>query len=206
MDFLSSLENSGFATWLRESPSVFAYPTLLAFHTFGMAFLVGMTVAIALRSLGVARSLALAPLESFFPFVWIGFWVSAVSGVLLLAIDARTFLTMPAFYIKILAIAGAVVSARLLRAEVFGASAHSSGRSVSSRGKVLASAVLVLWTIAITAGRVTAYDAWIGWETAAAVLTVAVLVIGARWAVHRLVGPGSVERVSESSRSARRPA
>ena len=29
MDFLNSLEQIGFSTWVRESPSVWAYPTIL---------------------------------------------------------------------------------------------------------------------------------------------------------------------------------
>jgi hypothetical protein len=80
MELLASIENSGFATWVREAPSVLAYPTVLALHTFGMAFLVGTNAAIDLRILGVAPGLPLAPMERFFRVMLLGFWVNAVSG------------------------------------------------------------------------------------------------------------------------------
>lgn len=207
MEFLASLENSGFITWLRESPSVFAYPTLIAFHTFGMAFLVGTTAAIALRSLGIARGLAIAPLNGFFPIVWTGFWMSAVSGGLLLVIDIRTFLTMPQFYIKMFAIAGALVCLRMLRAELFGRPLKPQANSVSSRARSLAIAILLLWTVGMTAGRVTAYETWIGWETAGAVLVVAIVLLAGWLVTTRLLGPGQSVREWESgsSPSARKP-
>ena len=43
-EFLEAVENSGFSTWVREAPTVLAYSTVLALHTFGMAFLVGLLV------------------------------------------------------------------------------------------------------------------------------------------------------------------
>ena len=39
MDFLIRLEESGFGTWVRESPSLWAYPTVLFLHTLGLALL-----------------------------------------------------------------------------------------------------------------------------------------------------------------------
>ncbi len=51
MGFLEFLETNSLAVWLSQSTSIFAYPTLLAFHTFGMAFLVGISTGIALRML-----------------------------------------------------------------------------------------------------------------------------------------------------------
>ena len=40
MELLASLENSGFGIWLRESPSIWAYPTVLTLHTLGLGVLV----------------------------------------------------------------------------------------------------------------------------------------------------------------------
>ncbi|MBI4484648.1 MAG: hypothetical protein HY655_01435 [Acidobacteria bacterium] len=50
MEFLALLEESSLAVWLRESPSVFAYATVLAVHTFGLALVVGLSTAVALGS------------------------------------------------------------------------------------------------------------------------------------------------------------
>ena len=62
-EFLESIENSGFATYIRETPTCPAYSTVLALHTFGMAFLVGLSGVIALRVLGVVPELPLNPLK-----------------------------------------------------------------------------------------------------------------------------------------------
>ena len=188
MEILNFLENNGLAIWLRESPSILAYPTLLAFHTFGMAFLVGTSVAISLRLLGFASSVPLAPLRKFFPVMWFGFAISAVSGTLLLILEAERFLTMPAFYIKLSGIAAALIIMRLLLTRVFNAQTVVDPGPVPRKARVLAGAALISWTVAITAGRVTAYLPFVGWQTAAAVLVLtAVLLVGVNF-VLRLWG------------------
>jgi len=188
MEILNFLENNGLAIWLRESPSILAYPTLLAFHTFGMAFLVGTSVAISLRLLGFASSVPLAPLRKFFPVMWFGFAISAVSGTLLLILEAERFLTMPAFYIKLTGIVTALIIMRLLLARVFSAQTVAEPGPVPRKVQVLAGAALISWTVAITAGRVTAYLPFVGWQTAAAVLVLtAVLLVGVNF-VLRLLG------------------
>jgi len=179
MEILNFLENNGLAIWLRESPSILAYPTLLAFHTFGMAFLVGTSVAIALRLLGFASSVPLAPLRKFFPVMWLGFAISVVSGTLLLILEAERFLTMPAFYIKLVGIAAALIIMRLLLTRVFNAQTVVDPGPVPRKAKVLAGAALISWMVTISAGRVTAYLPFVGWQTAAAVLVLtAVLLVG----------------------------
>ncbi len=80
MEFLEFLETNSLAIWLSESTSLFAYPTLLVFHTFGMAFLAGTSTAISLRLLGFASAVPLAPLRKFFPVMWLGLAMSAGSG------------------------------------------------------------------------------------------------------------------------------
>jgi hypothetical protein len=180
MEFLDLLENSSLSIWLRESPSVLAYPTLLAFHTFGMAFLVGTSTAIALRLLGFASSVPLAPLRKFFPLMWLSFSISLASGALLLMLDAWLFLTMPTFYIKLAAIAAALTIMRMIGARL-------QSDWVGADIKVLAGGVLICWAIAITAGRVTAYVSYIGWQSAAAVLVTAVVLLAGRYIAVRFL-------------------
>jgi hypothetical protein len=148
MEFLAWLESTGFGTWVRESPSVFAYPSILFLHTVGLSLLVGTNVAIDLRLLGRSRDLPLAPMESFFKVMWLGFWINALSGVALLVADATTKLINPVFYVKMAFIACGVATMVLIRKRVF----HGE-----SRGNVLALLSLVLWGGAITAGRLMAY-------------------------------------------------
>ena len=90
MDFLVSLEQTAFAAWVRESSSLWAYPTILILHTIGLAFLVGINAAIDLRIAGFGSGEPIAPMEKLFPVMWIGFWINAVSGLALTIADATT--------------------------------------------------------------------------------------------------------------------
>jgi hypothetical protein len=156
MEFFQWLEQTSVSTWIREAPTVWAYPTVLLLHTMGMALCVGVAAGLDLRILGFAPDVRLAPLDKFFPVLWGGFWVNAVTGVLLLMQDASTKLTNPDFYVKMLFIALAVINLRMIRARVFGDPRIDEG-PLSSNAKVLAGTSLFLWLGAITAGRLLAY-------------------------------------------------
>ena len=186
---LESLENSGFATWMHEAPTWMKYSTVLALHTFGMAFLVGFSGMIALRVLGFAPGLPLAPLEKFFRLIMIGFWVNATTGVVLFTLYGTRFAVNPDFYLKLLFIACAMVSWQLLRTSVFGNPAGPDTRPIPAKSKILAGALLTLWTLAILAGRLTAYPFFIEWRTAVAVLSVTGVMLVVRYAVAQYIVP-----------------
>jgi len=57
MEFAQWLENTGFSTWVRESPRIWAFPVILLIHTIGMALCVGVSAGINFRILGFAPSL-----------------------------------------------------------------------------------------------------------------------------------------------------
>ena len=118
-DFLESIENSGFSSYIRETPSVLGYSTILALHTFGMAFLVGLSGVIALRVLGVIPELPLKPLKSLMPMIIAGFWLNAITGVILTSLAARSLLANWDFYVKLAAIVIAIVALQKMRAYAF---------------------------------------------------------------------------------------
>lgn len=182
VELLTSIENSGFSTLIREANTVLAYPTILAFHTLGMLCLVGLNAAIDLRILGVAPALPLGPMERLFGVMWFGFWVNAISGLVLLALTPIAFLTTPVFYIKLLAIALALVNLQMLRKQVFGNAANLGTKPVLSEGRVLACTSLAFWAVGIWAGRVTAYRGFIQRQTLLAflIVTAVVLVVTSR--------------------------
>jgi hypothetical protein len=155
MEFLRSLEQSGFSSWVRESPSPLAYPLVLFLHTVGLGFLVGSSMVIDLRVLGFSKDLPLQPMKKFFPIMYAGFWVNALSGMVLLLIDATSMLTNTLFYIKIGFIALAVLSGRMIARQVF--EKNETTATVSTSSKAFAVASLAFWAAAITAGRLTAY-------------------------------------------------
>jgi hypothetical protein len=151
-DLLTAIENLPLSTWLRESNSIWAYPTMLTLHTIGLALLVGASAALDLRVLGWGQPLALADLRPLFRWMWIGFWVNALSGVVLLAADATTKAAAPMFLMKLgLVTIGVVVMAAQKR-EVFAPAA-----AVTSAARTLALTSLTVWVAAIFAGRLMAY-------------------------------------------------
>ena len=154
MEFLSTIEHSAFFTWVREDSSIWAYPGIRFMHTVGLAIVVGLSTMINLRVLGFARTLPMAPLERYFPIIWAGFWINAMSGTILLAADLSARLTNPAFGVMMVLIALAVVNLVLMRSAVFRDPSLSA--SVSRRGKRLAAVSLLLWFGALTAGRLMA--------------------------------------------------
>jgi hypothetical protein len=155
MELLQTLEQSRFAMFVKESGT--AYTACLAFHTIGLAFLVGISGATALRVLGVARSLPLAPMEDFFPLMYAGFWINAATGVVLLSLYPTNYATDPTMYIKLAGVALAMVTLRMLRAHVFAGDNSLETAAGARKARTLAVAMLVAWMIAIVAGRVTAY-------------------------------------------------
>jgi hypothetical protein len=156
MNFLIALQESGLATWVRESTSIWAYPSVIFLHAAGLALVVGVSVIIDLSILGFAPGLELAPMEKLFRVMAIGFWVNLVSGVLLALVDAATMLLNPIFWIKMILIGLALVTVFLTKRKVFGDPLLGK-RPITAEGKFLAVISLVLWAAAITAGRLTAY-------------------------------------------------
>ena len=156
MAFLQSLEDTGFAVWVRESGSLWSFPGILLIHTYGMAVVVGIIAAIDLRILGFAPALPLAPIKQFLPWVWTAFWINAVTGTMLLVADATTKMTNPDFGIKMGFIVLAVINQRLIEKRVLD-NPQVDRVPFSQHAKRLAALSLVFWLGAITAGRLLAY-------------------------------------------------
>lgn len=153
--FLLWLESTPLSVWMREEPSIWAFPFILSLHTIGLGFVAGINAVIALRILGVGGSMPIAELRRFLPVMWASFWLNAVSGVLLLIGYPTKALTNPVFYLKLMLIAGGVVLARFISTRVFVSDA--AGEAAAARMRPMAWAALVCWGGAIVAGRLLAY-------------------------------------------------
>lgn len=155
MQWLTALQGTMFATWVRESNSIWAYPTILTLHTVGLGILVGANWALDLRLLGVARRVPLAPLRQLFPVMWFGFWVNAATGFMLFAPDATTKGATMLFVTKLGLVLLAVIAVKLTDRIVFGRDAEPA--RVTNTARLLAVASLLLWAAAIATGRYMAY-------------------------------------------------
>src|SRR5271170_6589531 len=94
------LEATSFSVWVRESPSVWAQPTILTLHTMGMAVLVGASWVLDLRLLGISRNIPLSAFRWVFRAVAVGLIVNLVTGVMLFAARATALGVAIPFLIK----------------------------------------------------------------------------------------------------------
>jgi hypothetical protein len=145
---LVQLEQSGLATWIRESGLLYGYPLILFLHTMGLGTVVGLSAAIDLRLLGAASTIPLASLDKLFRLMWAGFALTATTGVLLFIADPIRHAANPAFFVKLVFVGGGVATVALVRRRVF----HGQ-----QRGAWLAAASLACWFVALSAGRLMAY-------------------------------------------------
>ena len=156
MAFLEWLESLSYATWVRESPSLLAFPMLLFIHTLGMALVAGGSAVISMALLGIWPRTSIKPLERLYPVMWFGFWINLFSGVSIFMKDATIYGRNPDVYVKLVFVAAGVALLTMIRKRVFGGSFPDSG-PVPGNARMLAWASLGCWFCAIVAGRLIAY-------------------------------------------------
>jgi hypothetical protein len=154
-EILLWLESTAIGTWVRESGSLWAYPTVLTAHTVGMSLLVGSSAVIDLRLLGVAPAVPLAPLAAVYRGLWLGAVISGASGLLLFAADATTKGATAVFFVKLACIAAALAVAVRIRRCVW--RPPDVAAVVPPGAGAWAVLSLLLWLGAIAAGRLMAY-------------------------------------------------
>jgi hypothetical protein len=154
--FLRSIEGSGLSIWMRESQSLWAFPTVILLHTLGLVLIAGPSVVMDLRILGVAPQLPLSPMERFHKMMWGGFFLNLFSGVILLIAYPTKAFTDPVFYLKMTCVAGAVICMQMIHNRLFRPSTAQADK-VAFRSRTLAKFSLVCWFGAIVAGKFIEY-------------------------------------------------
>src|SRR5690606_17328609 len=157
MALAAAAEGSALAVWVRSS--TWGYPAVESIHIWGLAVLVGTAVAFDLRLLGVSSRLPVDALAHLLlPCARIAFAVALVSGLVLFSTSATTFAVQPLFYVKMGAIAVAVINTTLFHRGI-GRSMEGwnvmSPTPAAARGAAIVS--LAAWTCALVCGRWLAY-------------------------------------------------
>jgi hypothetical protein len=158
---IEAIENSAYAVWVRESPSFWAYTWILSLHAMGLAVVVGINFIVALRLLGFTPEIRVSTLRRLFPWMYLGFTVNAFSGLSLLAANASNDLHNWMFFVKLSMIALAMVNLELTKANVFNDPAVINNTGVPAGAKKFAIMSIVFWSLAICAGRLTEYPAFV---------------------------------------------
>ena len=195
MELLSWLENNSLVTWVRESESLLGYTLYLAGHTIGMVCLLGPNLLIAARVLGLAPGLPLKPMTSFRPIMIAGAWITLVTGAVLFATAPVAYVKNVVFIVKIISLVAALFCVRSLWRELFG-NADPDAHPISAKARSLTWISLLLWTVGVVAGRLTAYSLVVVLESLQAFL-VLLTVVGIAALFVRLVSHRSpVERTT----------
>jgi hypothetical protein len=141
---------------MRESPSVWAFPTVLTLHTTGMAVLVGASWLLDLRLLGLtSRNTPLSAFSWVFPTIAVGLVVNLLTGVLLFIKNATTWGVAVPFFVKMLLVVLSVVL--LLPIRKYTLADNGGNMEVGGNVRLLAIASILAWAAAVSAGRLLAY-------------------------------------------------
>ena len=120
MEFLNWLETLSYSVWVRESPSLWAFPALLFVHTLGMSLVAGGSAVISMALLGFWPKTALKPLERLYPVMWFGFWINLFTGVSIFLKDASIYGRNYDLYVKLVFVICGVALIKIMRKQVFG--------------------------------------------------------------------------------------
>lgn len=169
LGFAEWLQGTGLSVWIQATGWVI--PTLQSIHivTIGVVFIAILITV--LRILG--RVHAEEPLERvwnrYSPWLWYGLIVMTFTGVLLVIGEPLREFTAISFWMKMVLLAIAVVSAIVFGRRFVPAAINvSPGERFPSSTRAAAIATVVLWLAIIFLGRAIAYDfeVWGEWSRA----------------------------------------
>ena len=154
MSLFADIERSALGVWMRESPSVLAFPFVLYLHTLGLAMLAGLNVGLDCWLLG-RRTVPSIRLANVYRIMWLGFGINFVSGLMLLAAYPAKALTNWVFFVKMGLVVLAMWVLERLKGEL--AVANGNTRELGTPARALAVLSLFVWAGTILAGRYLAY-------------------------------------------------
>jgi hypothetical protein len=153
--WLKALEDTRFATGVRDS--LYLFPMIESAHVMALSVVFGTITIVDLRLLGVAsgeRRFARLSGE-LLKITWGAFAITAVTGAMMFATNARVYVGNTSFRVKILLLALAGLNMLLFQATTGrGMMRWDQNRVVPRAGKVAAACSLVLWMAIIFAGRI----------------------------------------------------
>jgi hypothetical protein len=151
------LETSALAIAMRQW--AWLYPIVEIVHILGLVVLVGAAFFFDLRLLGIGRALPVTALAHHL-LTWArgSFIVILASGLMMFTAHATEMAANPAFRLKLILIAAALVNAAVFHRWPFKSAARWNTQAVTPpAAKIAATLSIILWTGAITCGRLLAY-------------------------------------------------
>ena len=134
------------------------------------------------------------PLKKLMPMIVLGFWVNAITGLILTSLATVSLSRNWDFYVKLAAIAVAIVALTKMRKAAFADDSAPDDAPASPDARRWAKIMLFFWGLAVLGGRLTAYATNIRIQSAAAVVVaVVLLLLLAAYLVRRSHRSASVE-------------
>jgi hypothetical protein len=156
MNLLAIFEQSAVSVWVRETPSIFAFPFILYLHTLGLAMLAGISIGLDFWLLGAKSRPPQALLVGVYRIMWLGFGINLLSGLALLAAYPAKALTNWVFFLKLALVAAALWVLQQTKDELLVVPGVGTA-AVNARARQLAALSILFWFGAIFAGRLLAY-------------------------------------------------
>jgi hypothetical protein len=153
MQFLSWLEATGISQHIQYG--IWAYPVILCAHSVGMAMVVGIVLMLNLRVLGFPEGIPIQAFSRLLSVAWLGFYLNAISGVLLFMPEATKLAVLWTFQLKLALIVAGGISVWLLWRTV--EEYKDADHRFSRKAKIIAIISTLFWLGAITSGRYIAY-------------------------------------------------
>lgn len=155
MGFLTWLEASSLGDWVRASQ--LGYPLMIASHAIGMAIMVGLSLAIAMRLLGMFRGIPYLELDRFLAVAWAGFALNFVSGSALFAAQATTYIEDGTFLLKMFFVFAGMITVAILQSQINRNGAAWAAAGATAGVKLVASVSIACWVGGTVSGRLIAY-------------------------------------------------
>ncbi len=153
---LSWLESTWYAEWIQIS--LYGWAINLTFHALGTATVIGIIIVVGLRLLGLFQPIPYTLLYKLLGLAWIGVAINVFTGFSLFMSNATNYVVDVTFVIKMIFVVFGIVTIwytqKVIKRD---AAAWEAGARVSSLGVKLAIGSFVVWTVAMIAGRLTAY-------------------------------------------------
>ncbi len=153
MQTLAWIEQTRLSVFVRED--FYAYFVLLILHAWGMAFLIGGGLAVSLRVMGVAAGARLERFRAFFPVMWFGAGLAAVSGLGLLAGYPAKALTNWIFALKFALLIAAAMTVRHIARTWFPLAA--AGSPLPAKARWHGALAALLWLGVVACGKLLLY-------------------------------------------------
>lgn len=138
--------------------SAYGYPVMITLHSLGLAIMVGLSVLLSLRVLGLFSGIPYTTLQRLLKIAWIGFIINFASGGSLFSANATGFIVDWVFLVKMAMVIVGAILVGTMQGMIRTAIASGNPAAASSAGiKLVAGLAIVAWGIAMVFGRLVPY-------------------------------------------------